>query len=61
MQENAADALVCTSCSRDIAVPVSLLTERDELLQKRDSVRQQLIEARAGLEALRPNRKNRLR
>jgi hypothetical protein len=61
MQENAASALVCASCSRDIAVPVSLLAERDELVQKRDFVRQQLIEARAGLEALRRNRRNRLR
>lgn len=61
MQENAANALVCASCSRDIAVPVSLLAERDDLARKREAVRQELIEARARLEALRRNRKNRLR
>jgi hypothetical protein len=61
LQENAAEALVCASCARDIAVPASLLAERDDLARKRDSVRQQLIEARAALEALKRNRKNRLR
>jgi hypothetical protein len=61
LQENAAAALVCASCSRDIAVPASLLAERDDLAGKRDAVRRDLIEARAGLEALRRNRKNRLR
>jgi hypothetical protein len=61
MQENAAGALICASCARDIAVPASLLAERDDLARKRDAVRQQLSEARAGLEALRRNRKNRLR
>jgi hypothetical protein len=59
MQENAADAPVCAACSRDIAVPASLLAERDDLARKRDSVRQQLIEARAALEALKRHRKNR--
>jgi hypothetical protein len=59
LQENAAGALVCASCSRDIAVPASLLAERDDLARKRDSVRQQLIEGRAALEALKRRRKNR--
>jgi hypothetical protein len=59
LQENAADALVCAACSRDIAVPASLLAERDDLARKRDSVRQQLIEGRAALEALKRRRKNR--
>jgi hypothetical protein len=59
MQENAVDALVCASCSRDIAVPASLLAERDDLARKRDSVRQALIEAGAAFEALKRSRKNR--
>jgi hypothetical protein len=61
LQENATEALVCASCARDIAVPASLIAERDDLAGKRDSVRQELSEARAALEALRRNRKNRLR
>jgi hypothetical protein len=61
LQENAAGALVCASCARDIAVPASLIAERDDLAGKRDAVQRELIEARAGLEALRRDRKNRLR
>lgn len=59
MQENAADALVCASCSRDIAVPASLLAERDDLARKREIVREQLIQARTELDALRRARRNR--
>jgi hypothetical protein len=59
LQENAAEALVCASCARDIAVPASLIAERDDLAGKRDAVQRQLIEARGALEALRRNRKNR--
>jgi hypothetical protein len=61
LHENAAEALVCASCTRDIAVPASLLAERDDLARKRDAVQRELIEARAALEALRRDRKNRLR
>jgi hypothetical protein len=61
LQENAVGALVCASCARDIAVPASLIAERDDLAGKRDAVQRELIEARAGLEALRRGRKNRLR
>ena len=61
LQENAAEALVCASCARDIAVPASLIAERDDLARKRETVRQQLNEARAGLDALRRDRKNRSR
>jgi hypothetical protein len=60
MQENAANALVCASCSRDIAVPVSLIAERDDLARKRETVREQLIKARSDVEALKRNRKTRL-
>jgi hypothetical protein len=61
LQENTAEALVCASCARDIAVPTSLIAERDDLAGKRDAVQRELIEARAALEALRRNRKNRSR
>jgi hypothetical protein len=43
--DNASSALVCASCSRDIAVPGSLLAERDELVRKRDMLRQELAAA----------------
>lgn len=52
-QPNAAHALVCSSCSRDIAIPASLIAERDALLQKRDKVRDELAAAKSELERLR--------
>jgi hypothetical protein len=52
LTENAANALVCASCARDIAVPASLMAERDELVRKRDSVRGELTRARGELESL---------
>ena len=59
LRENALNALVCDSCSRDIAVPESLIAERDELIEKRDSLREKLSAARAELERLRPRKKRR--
>jgi hypothetical protein len=53
LQENAAAALVCAVCSRDIAVPASLLAERDELFRKRDAAREELSNAKRELEELR--------
>jgi len=44
--ENADRALVCASCSRDIAVPATLIAERDDLLRKRDQLRDELARAR---------------
>jgi hypothetical protein len=44
--ENADGALVCASCSRDIAVPATLIAERDDLLRKRDQLRDELARAR---------------
>jgi hypothetical protein len=58
-QENASTALVCASCSRDVAVPASLTAERDDLVRKRDAVREELVKARTELAALKRNRKNR--
>jgi hypothetical protein len=59
LKENASKALVCDCCSRDIAVPGSLIAERDDLIRKRDVVRSELSAARAELEALRHGNKSR--
>jgi hypothetical protein len=40
-------ATVCPACQRDLAVPVALLKERDELLRKRDRLASDLIDAKA--------------
>ena len=45
-----ASALVCATCGRDIAVPESLVAERDELIRKRDILREQFAAATAELE-----------
>jgi len=58
-QKNALNALVCASCSRDIAVPVSLMAERDDLVRKRDTLRQRLFTAKTELEQLRRRNKRR--
>ena len=42
-------ALVCPSCGRDTAVPAALAAEHQALLQKRDRLRADLVEARARL------------
>ncbi len=52
MSENASSTLVCSTCSRDIAVPATLIAERDDLLRKRDVIRDQLSRARAELELI---------
>jgi hypothetical protein len=48
--DNGASALVCATCGRDIAVPESLVAERDKLIRKRDALREQLAAATAELE-----------
>jgi hypothetical protein len=53
LSENALDALVCSTCSRDVAVPATLIAERDELLRKRDSIRDELRAAKTELEMIR--------
>ena len=57
--ENAQTALVCAFCGRDIAMPKSLLAERDGLVRKRNILRQELAVASAELEKLRRVKKNR--
>jgi hypothetical protein len=50
---------VCGSCSREIAVPQSLMAERDELARKRDTLRFELDRVKSELEVLKRRRKNR--
>jgi hypothetical protein len=38
--------LVCSACSRDIAIPASLIAERDELARKLESARDELSRMR---------------
>jgi hypothetical protein len=52
LSENRADALVCAACSRDIAVPATLIAERDDLLRKRDLIRDELRNARQEIEMI---------
>jgi hypothetical protein len=58
-QENASAALVCASCSRDIAVPASLIEERNHLVRKRDAVREELSKAKLALDELKRSKKYR--
>jgi hypothetical protein len=51
-RDNPAEAIVCGACGRDIAVPAQLLAERDDLIRKRDHVRDELSRTRAELERL---------
>ena len=53
LSENASNTLVCSTCSRDIAVPATLIAERDDLVRKRDLIRGELVRARAELELIR--------
>ena len=57
--ENADDALVCATCSRDIAVPPTLITERDGLLRKRDLLLDELRRARSEIEMMKSRRTSR--
>jgi len=57
--ENAPSAMVCAFCARDIAVPKSLVVERDDLLRKRDLLRQELFAASGELEKLRRGKRRR--
>jgi hypothetical protein len=51
-RQNAVNAVVCVSCSRDIAAPESLIAELDELLRRHDAARERLSGARNELETL---------
>jgi DNA-directed RNA polymerase subunit RPC12/RpoP len=56
---NADGALVCASCGRDVAVPATLLAERDDLLRKRDQLRHELNRARDEVETFIMRRRKR--
>jgi len=45
-------ALVRASCARDIAIPATLIAERDELVKKRDALCEELRTARKELERI---------
>ncbi|WP_424631669.1 hypothetical protein [Bradyrhizobium sp. SYSU BS000235] len=49
LKENVDEVLVCVTCSRDIAVPATLIAERDDLIAKRDAAREELQRAMAEL------------
>jgi len=51
--------MICASCGRDIAVPRSLIAERDELLRKRDILRQELSAVSTELEKFRRGKMHR--
>jgi len=48
-QENGEQVLVCRTCHRDIAIPLSLKAEHRDLLLKRQQLRDALDRARASL------------
>jgi len=57
--ENAQGALVCATCSRDIAIPLTLIAERDELLRKRKLLLDELRHARDEIDLIRSQRRQR--
>ncbi|GEM_PF-731483 len=60
-QPTVPQALVCSSCSRDITIPETLLAERDDLIRKRALASEELAQAKAELEALRRRQRISLR
>ena len=51
------EALVCSACGRDIAIPDSLIAERDALLRKREMIHEELRKAEAEVAMLRSRTK----
>jgi hypothetical protein len=52
LSENPEGVLVCSVCARDIAIPATLIAERDDLLRKRDLIRDELRRARQEIETI---------
>jgi hypothetical protein len=52
MSVQSAGVLVCTVCNRDIAIPASLQAEHDDLLQKREALRERIAATSARIAAL---------
>jgi hypothetical protein len=55
--QNPNEALVCSACARDIAIPASLIAERDALLRKRETIQDELRKAEAEIAMLRSQAK----
>lgn len=60
-QPVAPQALVCSSCARDVTIPESLIAERDDLLRKRALASEELARAKEELETLRRRKRLSLR
>ena len=58
-RENPSNALVCGSCARDIAIPPSLIAEREDLVRKRNAVREELSRIQTELDRLKRRAKHR--
>jgi hypothetical protein len=56
---NPDSTLVCINCARDIAIPATLLAERDDLLRKRDALQEELRRARQEIETIMNRRRSR--
>jgi len=54
-------ALVCSSCARDVTIPDTLIAERNDLVRKRAQAAEELAQAKAELEALRRRQRLSLR
>lgn len=52
--EKVAEAPVCPTCNRDTAIPAALQKEYDDLLNKRDLLRDELARKEARLASRRP-------
>ena len=50
--ETEAGVLVCSACSRDIVTPASVIAERDDLVRKLASAREELLRTREEIKAL---------
>ena len=59
LSEQAAGVLVCTVCNRDIAIPASLQAEHDDLLEKRDVLRDRIASVTARITALQSKSRSR--
>jgi hypothetical protein len=54
---NADEAAVCRACGRDIAIPASLIAEREALLRKRELIHDELRKAEAEIAMIRSRAK----
>lgn len=59
LRDNPDQALVCSACSRDIAIPETVAAERLDLIQKRDALRAELKRVEQDIAALRSKRSGR--